>query len=368
MFVTLASGSLALESWVDEDHPELLKLALGSLLNASNNQMQQGSTSGVPKFAFQTLKRGGGKDGLGTGNGTDLSRPAPYISPAFETRISALHALEALGRTSPVCRDSALLLLLVAHGPDANRAATIPSRPASGEDDEPPARAPLRRPAEAAVKSIAASLRLSSSGLLRRQDQQLLAMWLQLELNIRRLPCALFGASGITADDALRAFVSQSRMPLSTAAAMASNAPVLTTAAQVLQLGGGAADLLLEALPHVLARLLTMAGSQDDAEREASTRGMDFVSSQLSPRTLLAAAAPRLPELIASLLRCATSIEPPHPPKRSISHILRVLGASSDARATLDMDKVSKGAARAPATSGFDPAALPCATNPSPDQ
>ena len=103
---------------------------------------------------------------------------------------------------------------------------------------------------------------------------------------------------------------------------------------------------------NVLARLLTMNGSQDETEREASTRGLDFVAGQIAPKTMIFAAEPRLPELIASLLRCATSIEPPHPPNRSIPHLLRVLGASSDGRTTVE---ISKGAARAPRANSFEP-------------
>ena len=64
------------------------------------------------------------------------------------------------------------------------------------------------------------------------------------------------------ADGILVGFVSASRVPLATAAAMASDSQVLATAARVLNLPGGAVDLLLEALPHVLARLLPMKNGE----------------------------------------------------------------------------------------------------------
>ena len=123
-------------------------------------------------------------------------------------------------------------------------------------------------------------------GLLRRRAQQLLAMWLKLDLKLPRLPSGLFGVVASNADEALRAFVWQNRIPLTIAAAMASNSNVLSNAAQAVGFAGGAAELLLEALPHVLARLINMQGSDDDVERESYTRGMEFVSRQLSPRPI----------------------------------------------------------------------------------
>ena len=60
-----------------------------------------------------------------------------------------------------------------------------------------------------------------------RRGQQLLALWLQFDLELPRLPCTLFGAVGLNPDDALKSFVGMNRIPLATAAAMASNAEVM---------------------------------------------------------------------------------------------------------------------------------------------
>jgi hypothetical protein len=43
-------------------------------------------------------------------------------------------------------------------------------------------------------------------------------------------------------------------------------------------------------------------------------------------------AEPTLPELITSLLMSASSAKPPHPPRRSVSHLLSTLVAPPDAR------------------------------------
>ena len=324
---------------VDEDHPDLLSESITTILGGHLEVAGERLVGSVPRFVFKTLRRGGGADGFGGGvSSADANpvAPSPYVSPAFEVRISALHALAALGSSSPVCLDVVLLLMLVAHGPDASRLeatgkATGPAATA-GNGDEPKNRASLHIVAQTAVQSVGLAHRCSNEALLKRRAQQLLAMWLQLQLSLSRLPCELFGAQARGADVALLAFVSENRIPLATAAAMASNSEVLSTAAHVLGLPGGAADLLMEALPHVMARLLCMQGSLDEAEREAYTRGVDFVSHQLAPQPLHACVAPQLPELITSLLLCATTVEPSNPPKRSISHILAVLGADVHGR------------------------------------
>ena len=118
------------------------------------------------------------------------------------------------------------------------------------------------------MRSIAAAEGLSTRGLLRRRCQPLLTFWLQLELPLAALPRSLFGASDTGA------FVDRFRVPLATAAALASHAAILTSASQRLRLPGGAAELLTDALPSVLARLVAMHGSPDETEREGHTRGV----------------------------------------------------------------------------------------------
>ena len=76
--------------------------------------------------------------------------------------MSTIQALQAIGASSPICRDVALFLLLVAHGPDPHRlaGASPPPPPPAADDDAsepPPPRAPLRRPAEAALFAIRAA-------------------------------------------------------------------------------------------------------------------------------------------------------------------------------------------------------------------
>ena len=337
--VAISSLATFVSTSFDEDHELLLTDATCKLFGQPACKSTESKLFGLPRKAIHALKLGGGVSGLGdaAAGSVDASAiaPTPYVSPAFEVRVSVLHALRVIGQTSPSCRDAALLMMMMAHGPDASRSlppGPTPRAPKAEDEDDPPPRAPLRLVADASVRSIAMEVGQSMEGLLRRRAQQLLAMWLQLDLKLPRLPSGLFGVVASSADEALRAFVWQNRTPLTIAAAMASNSNVLSNAAQVVGFAGGAADLLLEALPHVLAQLISMQGSDDDAERESYTRGMEFVSRQLSPRPLLACTTPKLPELITELLMCATTAEPQHPPKRSISHLLSVLVASPDSR------------------------------------
>ena len=106
------------------------------LLDASEAQKNARGVNAVPRFAVKTLRKGGCANGMGVGamapaaaagGGGGLSRaeaeaaaasPPAYVSPAFEQRLSAIHALELIGRDSPTCRDTALLLLLLARGGD----------------------------------------------------------------------------------------------------------------------------------------------------------------------------------------------------------------------------------------------------------
>ena len=319
----------------DDFHQGFLAQALQTLLD---HKKQGTQVAGVPSFAFSALKRGGGQSGLGGGGrkaqvvGASPIAPTPYVSPAFEVRVSVLHALRVIGQTSDTCRDTSLLLLLLAHGPDASRAiqAAAPIKKPHADDDEepPPPRAPLRCAAEAAVRSIALAANEPTDALLRRRGQQLLALWLQFDPRAPKAAVhAVWRGRSLNPDDALKSFVGMNRIPLATAAAMASNAEVMSTAATALGLAGSTAELLLEALPHVLARLLSMHGSLVDAEREAYTRGIDFVTRQLAQKDLIKSAEPKIPELITSLLLCATTNEPPHPPKRSIAHLRSVLTA-----------------------------------------
>ena len=381
-WVVRALGVLA-PTFEPEDHRTfLLPKALGPLFGVPESAQAEASF-GVPCFAFVGLKRGGGANGLlaspwlahglagaGGGGGGVLGRvptsahvPSPYVSPAFEVRLTALHALAALGACSASCTDQSLLLLLLAHGPDPARAAAAAAAAPAGNEPPPP-RAALRLAADAALRSLGAAIGLTPWRMLRQRGQQLLALWLQLKLPLQRLPCTLFKAtpahgtaaalassaaaanapssSGTSvaaevdesADRALAAFVASSRIPLATAAAMASNGEVLTTAARALGLTGGAPDLLLEALPQVLARLLPMKNGTAD-ERQTYTFSLDFVCSILAPQPLHACAQPQMSALLSSIVLCASAERPPSPPQRTVAEIMEVLIAPPDPRAAV---------------------------------
>ena len=142
---------------VDEFHEELLAETLQVLLLPAGSAAPTGApdkAATVPHFAFVALKRGGAANGLGGGGASGSAwagstavgatpalalAPLPYVSPVFESRITAIHALEVVGRSSPVCRDAALLLLLLAHGADEGGGVSRhhpPPHPVA--DDAPP--------------------------------------------------------------------------------------------------------------------------------------------------------------------------------------------------------------------------------------
>ena len=337
--VAVRSLAIYVRTSFDEDHEDLLCEFLVGLLNLPTDDRLP--ISELLRRAILAFQHGGGASGFGdTSSALDATAIAPkaYVSPAFEKRVSALHAIQIIAQSSPICLDTALLMIMLAHGPDASRVApatTVPPPGASGsnDDEEPPPRAQLTSAAAAAMSMIASAKGQSISGLLRRRAPQLLTLWLQRDLPLLRLPCGLFGTSGSTADEVLRTFLWEYRVPLATAATMAStNGEVLSNAASMLGLAGGVCDLLLDALPHVVARLLGMHGSDDSAERETVTCGIELLSRMLAPQPLHVCITPALADVVTEVLLYTTSANPPTPPKRSVARVVSVLNAARDTR------------------------------------
>ena len=124
--IAVRSLSTYMRTSFDEDHEPLLADALAQLLDLKDDSKV------LPRAAVVVLQHGGGATGLGSDRIDDLSGdprdfvPTPYASPAFEMHVSALHAIRNVGHASSICRDSALLLMMITHGIDASQA-VLPS-------------------------------------------------------------------------------------------------------------------------------------------------------------------------------------------------------------------------------------------------
>ena len=116
--VAISSLATFVSTSFDEDHELLLTDATCKLFGQPACKSTESKLFGLPRKAIHALKLGGGVSGLGdaAAGSVDASAiaPTPYVSPAFEVRVSVLHALRVIGQTSPSCRDAALLMMMMA--------------------------------------------------------------------------------------------------------------------------------------------------------------------------------------------------------------------------------------------------------------
>ena len=269
---------------------------LGHLCNDEPSQSDEPTE--IPLFAITKLQQA-------TAAAQQLRESGalqPVCSPTFELRLSAVLALARIAASSPVCGDSAMLLLLAAHGPDPPSGDSGARRVEDADGDDNEVDASFRVPVAAVVARVAHSTGLSTAELLRSRAQQLLTQWLQLLLPLPQLPASLFLSSRPAAGDELTQLLCELRMPLTIAAAMASESAVLRAVADRLNYSSGAAGLLEESLPPLLAQLLPKKMSVSEQERDRHVRGLEFVRKQLAPSDLRHVMRQRVPELLCELL------------------------------------------------------------------
>ena len=177
--------------------------------------------------------------------------------------------------------------------------------------------------------------------LLRSRTCGLVALWLRLDLPMHRLPWSLFvsnqplDVASAPREPPIRRMLYELHVPITAAAALATNHAALLLTSKLLGMSGGAADIVLQDLPYVLAATLPLRFASQQSQRHTAALALRFLGHVIAPTSLAAAAAERHAELIEALVCSASSLGasalPLHPTALVVQalHSEAILGSPS---------------------------------------